>query len=218
MGWANKLVGWSSGNGAEVNVENSLKVVSVSPSGAHYSLSAKTGTIAAAAAAGAAVFAMRVNPGYGGKIYLDSMKLRWTTIAAFTTPITQTRSLVITRGAGAASSGGTSLATAVKKDTIYGASQTDVATGGDTRIATTGALTVTGITFETVNFEELTLAHVGSAGNFYEHVFEFTNRAHPIELNAGEVIAVRVGASAMDAAGTWSLGIKLDWHESTSEA
>lgn len=213
-----QIIGTSgSGNLADVSSEGSLRTVSLSPSGNHYSIAAKTGTIAAAAAAGAAVFAMRLNPGYVGKLYLDSMKIRWTTIAAFTTPVTQTRSLVLTRGAGAATSGGTSLATAVKKDTTYGLSQTDVATGGDVRIATTGALTVTGITWETSNFEEVTLAHVGAAGGYYEHVFEFTNRAHAIELNPGEVIGVRVGASAMDAAGTWSLGVKLDWRESTSE-
>jgi hypothetical protein len=214
-----QLIGTSgSGNLADVNTEGALKAVNVSPSGTHYSQSAKTGTIAAAAAAGAAVFAMRLNPGYAGKVYIDSMKMRWTTIVAFTTAITQTRSIVLTRGVGAATSGGTSLATAVKKDTAYAISQTDVAAGGDVRIATTGALTVTGITWETTNFEELTLAHVGAAGAFYEHIFEFSNRAHAVELNPGEVIGVRVGGSAMDAAGTWSLGVKLDWRESTTEA
>ena len=212
-----QLIG-SGGVVADVSTENCVKVVALSPSGNHYAQSAKTGTIAAAAAAGAAVFAMRLNPGYSGKVYIDAMKLRFTTIVAFTTPITQTRSLVLTRGAGAAASGGTSLATAAKKDSTYPISQTDVASGGAVNIATTGALTVTGITWESTNFEELTLAHVGAAGAFYEHVFEFASRAHPIELNPGEVIGIRVGASAMDAAGTWSLGVKLDWHESTSEA
>ncbi|NCX31752.1 MAG: hypothetical protein EBX18_04425, partial [Actinobacteria bacterium] len=141
-----------------------MYVTPIPPSGSFYGASSKTGTIAAAAAAGASVFAMRLNPGYGGKAYIDRIKLRWTTIVAFTTPVTQTRSLVITRGAGAASSGGTSLASATKRDSTYSASQTDVASGGDVRIATTGALTVTGITFETVNHAELTLVHVGAAG------------------------------------------------------
>lgn len=214
-----QLIGTSgSGNLADVNTEGALKVVNVSPSGGHYAIGAKTGTIAAAAAAGAAVFAMRLNPGSTKKAYIDTIKLRWTTVVAFTTPLTQTRSIVLTRGAGAASSGGTSLATAVKKDTGYAASQTDVATGGDVRIATTGALTVTGITWESTNFEEITLAHVGAAGAYYEHVLELSNRAHAIELNPGELIGVRVGGSAMDAAGTWSLGVKVDWRESDTEA
>ena len=215
MGFANKLIGWTSNNGAEVNADGAQKVVDIGAPGNHYGLAAKTGTIAAAAAAGAAVFAMRVNPGYGGKAVIDCIKVRFTCIVAFTTPITQTRSLVLTRGAGAATAGGTSLPTAVKKDTAYGLSQTDVATGGDVRISTTGALTVTGITFETQNLGEMTLAHVGAAGAYYEHVYEFTQRSHPMELNAGEVLALRVGPSAMDAAGTWAVGIEVQWHETT---
>lgn len=218
MGWANKLIGWTSGNGVEVNDENALRTVDLGPSGAHYTVAAKTGTIAAAAAANAAVFAMRLNPGYGGKAYIDSVKLRWTTIVAFTTPVTQTRSIVLVRGAGAAASGGTAIAVATKKDTAYAVSQFDSATGGDIRISSTGALTVTGITFESTNLGEVTLAHVGTAGAYYEHVYEFSLRNHTIELNAGELLAVRVGASAMDAAGTWSLGIEVSFRNSTSEA
>lgn len=216
-GWAFQLLDPAGSNVQKVNSEGSAYVTSLSPSGNAYAIAAKTGTIAAAAAAGASVFAFRLNPGYSGKAFIDVVKVRWTTIVAFTTPITQTRSIVLTRGAGAAASGGTSLATAAKKDTGYAVSQTDVATGGDVRIATTGALTVTGITFETSNIGEMTLAHVGSAGNYTEHIYEFGQRAHCVEINPGEVFAIRVGASAMDAAGTWSLGIEVQWRESTTE-
>lgn len=218
MGWANKLIGWTSNTGAEVNSEGSLYTVDVSPTGSNYTVASKTGTIAAAAAGGAAVFAMRLDPGSTKKAWVDSIKLRWTTIVAFTTPITQTRSLVITRGSGAATSGGTSIATATKKDSTYGISEFDVASGGDIRIASTGALTVTGITWETVNLAELTLVHVGTAGAYYEAVYEFSVRNHEIELNPGEVLGIRVGPSAMDAAGTWSLGVEVAWRESTTEA
>jgi hypothetical protein len=217
MSWFNKLIGSTSGNVAEVNSDKAQVVVDIAPAGASYTTAAKTTTIAAAAAAGAAVFAMRLNPGSTKKVYITAMKLKYTTIVAYTVPITQTRSLVLTRGAGAAASGGTSLATAVKKDTAYSASQTDVATGGDVRISTTAALAVTGITWETQNFAELTLSHVGAAGAFYEHIFEFDSRAHAVELNAGEVLGIRVGASAMDAAGTWSLGVEVSWREGTSD-
>lgn len=217
-GWAMQVLDPGGTNLLKVNTEGSGQVAVIPPSGNYYGASAKTGTIAAAATAGSAVFAMRLNPGYGGKAYVDRIKLRWTTIVAFTTPVTQTRSLVITRGSGAASSGGTSMASATKRDSTYGASQTDVASGGDVRIATTGALTVTGITFESVNHAEITLAHVGSAGNYYEELIDMTNgRGHPIEMNPGEVLAVRVGPSAMDAAGTWSLGVDIAWRESTTE-
>lgn len=218
MGWANKLIGWTSSTGAEVNADGSLYTVDVSPTGSNYTVAAKTGTIAAAATAGAAVFAMRLDPGSTKKAWVETIKLRWTTIVAFTTPITQTRSLVVTRGSGAASSGGTSIATATKKDSTYGISEFDVASGGDIRIATTGALTVTGITWESVNLGELTLVHVGTAGAFYEAVYEFSVRNHEIELNPGEVLGIRVGPSAMDAAGTWSLGVEVAWRESATEA
>lgn len=218
MGWANKLIGWTTNTGAEVNSEGSLYTVDVSPTGSNYVVAAKTGTIAAAAAAGAAVFAMRLDPGSTKKAWVESMRLRWTTIVAFTTPITATRSLVITRGSGAATSGGTSIATATKKNSTYGISEFDVASGGDIRIATTGALTVTGITWETVNLGEATLIQAGAAGAFYEVVYEFSARNHEIELNAGEVLGVRVGPSAMDAAGTWVLGVEVNWRESATEA
>ena len=175
------------------------------------------GAIMGAAAAGAAVYAMRLDPGAGSvKAYIDSIRLRFTCIVAYTTPITQTRSLVITRGSGAAASGGTAIATVNPKDTVYAASEFDAATGGDVRIATTGALTVTGITWETINMAEMTLAHVGAAGAFVEYIYEFSVRNHPIELNAGQVLGIRVGPSAMDAAGTWTLGVEVNWHEGSS--
>jgi hypothetical protein len=219
MGWANKLIGWTNNTGAEVNSDGSLYTVDVSPSGTNYTIAAKTGTIAAAAAAGATVFAMRFDPAAGSKsVWVDSIRLRWTTIAAFTTPVTQTRSIVITRGVGAAASGGTAITTAAKKDSNYAVSEFDTAVGGDARIASTGALTVTGITFEAVNIAEVTLVQVGAAGSFYETVYEFSVRNHPLEIHAGELIAIRVGPSAMDAGGTWSLGVEVAWRESTAEA
>ena len=217
MGWANKLIGWTNSVGAEVKSEGALYTVGLDPSGSHYTVASKSGTIAAAAAAGAAVFAMRLDPSATNSAWIDSIRLRWTTITAFTTPVTATRSIVITRGNGAAASGGTAISSATKKDSLYPASEFDSALGGDMRIASTGALTVTGITFETTNLAEMTLIQVGAAGGFYEAVYELSVRNHPIELHAGELIAVRVGASAMDAAGTWVLGVEVNWREATTE-
>jgi len=218
MGWANKLLGWTSNNGAEVNSEGSLQIVDVSPTGSNYTIAAKTGTVGAAIAAGGAILAMRLDPGSTKKAWINFVRLRWTTIAAFTTPVTQTRSLVLTRGSGAAASGGTSIPVATKKDSTYSASEFDLALGGDMRISTTGALTVTGITWETINLGEVTLSHVGAAGGYIEATYEFAARTHEIELNPGELLGIRVGPSAMDAAGTWSLGVEVAWRESTTEA
>jgi hypothetical protein len=217
MGWANKLIGWSSNTGVEVNAKNALYTVDVSPTGSNYVVAAKTGTIVAAAAAGSILFAMRLDPSYTGKAYINSIRLRWTTIAAFTTPVTATRSLVITRGSGAAAGGGTAIAVNTKKSISYPSSQFDAAEGGDTRIAATGGLTGTGITWETTNLAEDTLIHVGAAGGFYEVVHQF-NIDNEVQLNPGQILGVRVGPAAMDAAGTWVLGVEVNWRESTTEA
>ena len=56
----------------------------------------------------------------------------------------------VVRGSGAAASGGTSIPASLRKRSSAGPPQMDLAEGGDMRIATTGALTVTGITFEAV--------------------------------------------------------------------
>lgn len=216
MSWYSKILGSASGNVAEVNARNAILTADVPLGQYSFTTAGKTGTIAATAAAGAAVFAMRLDPGSPYIAYIDSLKIRWTTIAAFTTPVTGTRSLVLTRGSGAATSGGTSVTTMTPKDTAYAASEFDAAAGGAVSIATTGALTVTGITWETTNLAEMPLIHVGAAGAFYEHTYEFSVRNHPIELHPGQVLGVRVGSTAMDAAGTWVLGVEVAWHEGSS--
>lgn len=218
MGWANKIIGWTDNTGTEVNSEGALYTVPLDASGDHYTVTGRTGTMAAAIAANATVFAMRMDPAAVKNAWIDSIRLRWTTITAFTTPVTATRALSIVRGNGAATSGGTSLPVATKKDTAYSASQFDLALGGDMRISSTGALTVTGITFESVYFADIPLIHVGTAGAYYETVYEYSVRNHPIELHAGELLAVRTGSSAMDAAGTWVLSVEVNWRESTTEA
>lgn len=207
----------NNGNNANVNSEGAVYVVDTAPSGAHYVVANKTGTIAAALAANGTVFAMRLNPGYSGKAYIEAMKIRFTTIVAYTVPITQTRELVLVRGSGAATSGGTAIAAATTKDSDYGASNFNAALGGDIRIATTGALTVTGITFDATNQGQMSLIHVGNAGAFYEHVWEWSNRAHALELKPGELLAIRNGAAAMDAAGTWAISVEVQWREGATE-
>lgn len=218
MGWANKIVGWTDNTGTEVNSEGALYTVPLNASGNHYTVVGRTGTMAAALAANSTIFAMRFDPAATKNAWIDSVRLRWTTIVAFTTPVTATRALSIVRGNGAATSGGASIPVADKKDSNYSASEFDLALGGDIRIATTGALTVTGITFETTYFADIPLIHVGTAGAYYETVYEYSVRNRPIELHAGELIAIRNGATAMDAAGTWVLSVEVNWRESTSEA
>lgn len=207
------------GNGGtvmEVDAYKRSQRVSIVARGASYAVANITGTIAAALGANSSVFAMRLDPAAGAsyKAYIERIRLQFTTIAAFTVPVTAGRRLALFRGAGAAASGGTAIAAAAKKDTADGNSQFNSGEGGDMRIATTAALTVTGITFETQELRAMTLVHVGAAGNFMEQVWEFnaTDSGGPIALNQGELLAIR-NPAAMDAAGTWQLGVNVDWVE-----
>lgn len=185
----------------------------VVPRGQSYSVSEVTGTVGAALAANASVFCMRLDPGSPVRAFVDAIELRYTTIVAYTTPVTAGRRLAVFRGSGAAASGGTAVATLAPKSTGYAASEFDAASGGDVRIATTGALTVTGITFETAPIAVMTLVHVGTAGAYAEAKFYFSAMdGAPIQLEPGQVLAVRAPA-LFDAAGTWQLGVEAHWRE-----
>ena len=183
-----------------------------------YAVTNTTGLVGAALASGGAVFGLRISPTGGKTAYVYKVGIDYTTQVAYTTPLSQIRRLVISRGAGAASSGGTALTTFIaKKDSAGGAaSQVDTAQGGDVRIATTGALTVTGITWETGNFAECFLGSTatGTAGGVKTCVWTpgEDHNAHPIELEAGQILGVRAGA-LFDAAGTWTASINIEWCE-----
>lgn len=183
------------------------------PRGFGYSVSATTGTIAAALAANATVFAARLDPGSPRNGFIERLVLKFTTIGAFTVPVTPGRRLEIYRGSGNSSAGGTSIPVAAPKHGSTATSEMSVANGGDIRISTTAALTVTGITYETPAIRGMTLSHVGALGGFYERTFEFhATENQPLQLEPGQLIAVR-NPIAMDAGGTWQLQVDMDWNE-----
>lgn len=199
-------------NLARVEATGALRVTSAIV-GDRYAQGNVTGTIGAGLPANSVVYAMRNNPGGSKIVRIHRIQLQWTCIVAFTTPITAGRRLAVFRGAGAAASGGIPLAVTSEKDSLSPASQCDIAQGGDQRIASTSSLTVTGITFEPSPLKVMTLSHVGAAGAFYEHVFDFDDGSGgPMILNPGELMAIRLPV-AMDAAGTWQLGVNVDWTE-----
>lgn len=204
--------GVTTSNLLEVESNKAARTVVV-PRGQQYSIGESTGTIAAALAANSCVFAMRLDPGSTLRAFIDAVELRWTTIAAFTTPVTAGRRLALFRGSNAAASGGTAIATVAPKSTAFAASEFDAASGGDVRIASTGALTVTGITWETTPLATITLAHVGAAGAYYEADYHFSDGdGGPIQLEPGQILGIR-NPAAMDAAGTWQLGVEVHWRE-----
>lgn len=206
------------GTDMEVDPYKRTQRAAIVARGPSHCVSEVTGTITAALAANSALFAMRLDPAAGAtyKAYIARIRLAFTTITAFTTPVTAGRRLAIFRGAGAAASGGTAVAAATKKDTADGNSQFNSGEGGDMRIATTGALTVTGITFEAAASRVMDLTHVGAAGNRDERVYEFnsSDAGGELVLAQGELLAVR-NPAAMDAAGTFQLAVTVDWIEGT---
>ena len=192
--------------------EGGLLPTVVRARGTGFSISGTTGTIAAALASNSTIFAMRLDPSTTKKAFIERIRIQYTTIVVYTTPITAGRRLAIFRGSGAAASGMTALAPAKKLPSSVD-SEVSTALGGDARISTTGALTVTGITFETDPIRTMSLSHVGAAGAFYDRVFEFGNgEAAPIQLEPGQLLAIR-NPQAMDAAGTWQAMVDVDWYE-----
>lgn len=203
-------------NGIDQQNEASVKAsrIVIAPRGDAFSVSSVTGIIAAALVANSPVFAMRLDPSSAPKrAFIERIRLHFTTIVAFTVPITASRRLAIYRGAGAATTGGTAITTVAKKLSTSSDSEFEVAQGGDVRIASTGALGVASITFEANEFATMPLTHVGAAGNFLEQVFEFNaSESAQITLEPGQLLAVR-NPVAMDAAGTWQLAVRVDWNE-----
>jgi len=198
------------GGGHLITVESNKAGRSVIvPRGQQFCASDVTGTIAAALTGGATVFAMRIDPGAALRAFIDRVVLRYSTVVVYTTPVTAGRRLALFRGSGAASGGGTAIAAATPRSTGFAASEFDAASGGDIRIATTGALTVAGVTYETAPIAVMPLVHVGAAGAYAESTFVFDS---PLQLEPGQLLAVR-NPVAMDAAGTWQLGVEVHWRE-----
>jgi hypothetical protein len=188
-------------------------MVSLVQLGNAYSVASVSGTIAAALAANASVFAMRLDAGAAVRARIERIRITYTCLVAFTVPLTAGRRLAIYRGSGANTTGGTTLGTVAKKDSTSPGSEFEIAQGGDIRIATTGALGITSITYEPNEFAQMPLTHLGAAGSFMEQVFEFSaSESAPIILQPGQVLAVR-NPQAMDAGGTWQMGIRVDWYE-----
>jgi hypothetical protein len=196
-----------------VEADKAAARVIVVPRGNGYSASGVTGTVAAALGANSAVFAMRLDPGSSARAYIDRVRLQYTCLVAFTVPLTAGRRLALFRGSGAATAGGASMGDAVPKHTTHPASEFNIGSGGDLRIATTGALTVTGITWEAQPIATMPLVHVGNAGNYAEALFEFAaSESYEVVLEPGQVLGIR-NPAVMDAAGTWQLGVGVQWRE-----
>lgn len=158
-----------------------------------------TGTIAAGLASGSAVFTARYPAAGLGRVLVRWLHLHYVCIAAFTTPVTASRRLALQRGSGADPSGGA--AGIVSRDQSDPATETAMVT----RIATTGALTMTSVTLETDSRERMLLAHAGASGQDYDEIWDM--RDDPMVLLPGQLLAITAPAT-FDAGGTWQLSVK----------
>lgn len=184
-----------------------------------YGVVGVTGTMAAALAADSLVFAMlnglQASAATSNqlRIYLERLRLAFTTIGAFTTVIDAGRRLAVYRATGGvAATGGTAL-TVIPRDSTSQSSAI-----ADARIATTAALTnpSADIVLNGAPIAQMDLTAFGAAGGRQEWTFDLAAPAgHEIVLQPGELIVV-VNPQAMDAAGTWQLAInELAWTEAT---
>lgn len=180
--------------------------------GVGHAITGITGTMAAALGANSSIFIARLDPSAAVRAYIDRIRIQWTTLTAFTTPATAGRRIAIFRGAGATPSGGT-LLPPVQKHSALATSEFLNANGGDARIATTAALTVTSITFETDPIATISLTQLGAAAAYAEWILDFGDSVSaPIVLEPGQLIAIR-NPVAMDAAGTFQMVVNMQHRE-----
>lgn len=185
-----------------------------------YAVSGVSGTMAAGLAQDSLVFALLCDPQPGISaanhklgMYFDRLALAFTTIAAFTAPVSAGRRLGVYRAAGGqAATGGTVLAVA-RKDVNAPQSVCTSAL-----IAAAGALGAAGLTREAAPIGTMDLTHVGAAGARQDFVFELAAPANaPIAINPGELLVVS-NPVAFDAGGTWQLTLKeAHWIEARRE-
>lgn len=206
----------SAGVDAEVETTRALRVTPLNR-GPGYAVSTLTGTMTAGLGLDSTIFAMRLNPTATVVAYIERVRITYVTITGLTAANLASRRLEVRRASAAAASGGTAIATVPAKDSTSATSQFNSANGGDVRVATTGALTVGGISFETVPL--LTnegCVNAGTAGQ-WSGVMEWRQppgEVSPFVLNAGELLVVR-NALAWDAAGTWQALFTVEWSETT---
>lgn len=180
--------------------------------------SAATDIMAAGLAADASIWTLRypetaVMPGagpYAGKrLYVQRILVQFNTLTGFVTAITAGRRIHLVRGAPtagtAANPTGGAAFTMVRKR-----SDTSDENLGVGRIATTAALTTTGLTFETPKIRRLNLSQAGIGGAAVSVEWRFDGVvADPIYLLPGELLAIQANAT-FDATGTFEMAVDCD--------
>jgi hypothetical protein len=176
-----------------------------------FSISGLTGVMAAALASGSPIFAARYSPSVSALAAITRIRCQFTTLTAFTTPVTAGRGIKINRGSAAATTGGTALVP-VTFDSGAPASGFTTGAGGDCRIATTASLGGAP-TWEADAIWSRFLSHVGAAGGQDDQWLYYEPPAtNPIILRPGQLLGIRA-AALFDAAGTFQLAVNIDGYE-----
>ena len=195
---------------------NSIPVNFVSDS-ASYAFSVVSNTLAAGQVSNAVFFMARNSATATRPIQITRFVLTWTTITAFTTPITGGRQLGLIRGTSTANpTGGLATAAAVPLNSTDPSSFFNSANGGDIRISDTTALTaVTGFTYEADPITVFPLTNLGNAGASRVFVLELdTLGSAPLILNASQFICLRnINTVAFDGGGTWQITVNVRYNE-----
>lgn len=175
-----------------------------------------TQTLAAALAANSVLYSMRAAPNTPGNIrgaYIERVRLQYTCLVSFTTPITAGRGLTLIGLANSTATGGAAVTAQPK-----GSNSSNIVSvfDGTTLIATTGALGVVTGTGRPV-YGYASLAGLGNAGDraTFEWTFSGGDTAPIAVSNGGGINATLqnfgVGLSqAMDAAGQFELAVEVD--------
>lgn len=188
--------------------------------GQAWSLTGSTGTMAAALAADALVFAMQATPDASlatspnaprrAPLEIQGLRLTFTAIIAATTPLTAGRGMRLFKGTADAAgqtmpTGGAALTGVAKRTLDAGADA-----GMTARISTTATLTAGAFTRAAVALATFDLLGGGSAGArlVFEH-YELVNGGS-LWLDPGEILVVS-NPQAMDAALTWQLTVNVDY-------
>jgi len=180
---------------------------------ANFMISATTGIIPAALGAGSIFFGGVVPIYVTNPVQIKRLRIQWTTIVAFSVPVTR-RSLALYRGYGTDTmSNGTRLEP-LNKYSSGSNSDLGSAVGGHLWIATTTTLVFAGAEqYEANAFFESPFTNVGNAGNFAERDHDFVEAfGQPITINPGELFAIR-NPFVMDAGGTWQIAVEMEWNE-----
>ena len=190
--------------------------------GAGWTLSGSTGTMAAALAASTNIFTMRsstVSTNLKAAL-ITRVRLQFTTITAFGTPVTAARRLGLfkfTHASGASNGNPSANNTNIVPVPFNAADTSSVFTlvsatpeWASVDIATTAAMTMgSNMSVSATPLRVLNLVHVGAAGGNVEAEWTFPTR---ILLPNGTGITIQP-MTTMDATGTFHLAVAVDWSE-----